>query len=234
MAKRGKKYRKVAEKVVRDKKYNVDEAIATLKQTKITKYDETINVSIRLGVDPKKSDQMVRGAITLPHGVGKTVKVLVIAKGDKEKEAKDAGADFVGSEDMIEKIQKGWLEFDKMVATPDVMGLVGRLGKILGPRGLMPNPKVGTVSFDVAKMVKEIKSGRIEFKVEKAGIVQAPIGKISFDENKIKDNFLALMEAIQKAKPSSSKGTYMKSVTISSCAGPGIKINPIEIEAALR
>ena len=234
MSKRGKKYTAVLAKVDRNKKYNLDEAFAALKETKITKYDETVNVSVRLGVDPKKSDQMVRGAITLPHGVGKNVKVLVIAKGDKETEAREAGADFVGSEDMIEKIQKGWLDFDKMIATPDVMGLVGRLGKILGPRGLMPNPKVGTVSFDVAKMVKEIKAGRVEFKVEKAGIVQAPIGKISFEPAKLKENFLAIMEAIQKAKPASSKGTYMKSVTVSSCAGPGIKINQLDIETALR
>ena len=234
MPKQGKKYLAALAKVDRNKKYSVDEAISVLKQTKYAKYDETVNVAIRLGVDPKKSEQMVRGAIGLPHGTGKTVKVLAIVKGDKAKEAMDAGADFVGGEDMIEKIQKGWMEFDKIVATPDVMSLVGKLGKILGPRGLMPNPKVGTVSFEVANMVKEIKSGRIEFRVEKAGIVHALIGKISFDDSKLKDNFITLMEAIQKAKPPSSKGTYVKSITISSSKGPGIRINPLEVEAALR
>lgn len=234
MPKKGKKYLAVLTKVDRKKKYSVDEAFKVLKETKYANYDETVNVAVRLGIDPKKSDQMVRGAVALPHGVGKKVRVLVITKGEKEKEAQEAGADFIGAEDVIEKIQKGWLDFDKVVATPDIMGLVGRLGKILGPRGLMPNPKVGTVSFDVANMVREIKSGRIEFKVEKAGIVHAQVGRLSFDENKLRENFIALMEAIQKAKPSSSKGTYFRSVVVSSSAGPGIKINPVEIETTLR
>lgn len=234
MRKKGKKYNAVLAKVDRMKKYTVEEAIKALKETKYAKYDETVNVAVRLGVDPKKSDQMVRGAIALPNGVGKKIRVLVITKGEKEKEALDAGADFVGGEDMIEKIQKGWLDFDSVVATPDVMGLVGKLGKILGPRGLMPNPKVGTVSFDIAKVVKEMKAGRVEFKIEKAGIVHAPIGKISFEEGKLKENFMALMEAVLRAKPASSKGAYLKSVVLSSSKGPGIKVSPLDVEAVLR
>jgi len=230
----GKKYNGVFSKVDRTKQYSIDEALTVLKQTKTAKYDETVNIAVRLGVDPKKSDQMVRGAVPLPNGTGKSIKVLAIVKGDKEKEAKDAGADYVGSEDVVEKIQKGWLDFDKVVATPDVMSLVGKLGKILGPRGLMPNPKVGTVSFDVANMVKELKAGKVDFKIEKAGIIHTVIGKISFEDKKLKENFLTIMEAIWKAKPASSKGTYVKSITVSSCAGPGIKINPVEVETALR
>ncbi len=234
MSKRGKKYKSVAEKIEREKRYSVDEAIELLKQTKTAKYDETVNIAVRLGVDPKKADQMVRGAVALPNGIGKTIKVLAITKGEKEQEAKDAGADWVGSDEYIEKIQGGWMEFDKMVATPDVMSSVAKLGKLLGPRGLMPNPKVGTVSFEVANMIKEIKAGRVEFKVEKAGILQGIIGKMSFEKDKLKENFLSFMDAVLKAKPSTSKGTYVKGISISSCAGPGIKVNPVDVETAIR
>lgn len=233
MAKQGKKYKEASSKVDREKNYQVAEAITLLKSTKYAKYDETANVAVRLGVDPRQSDQMVRGAVALPNGIGKKIKVLVLTKGEKEKEAKDAGADYVGLDEFVEKIQKGWFDFDKIVATPDVMSVVSKLGKILGPRGLMPNPKVGTVSMDVAAMVKQIKAGRIEFKVEKAGIVHGVFGKLSFEEGKLKENFLSFMEAVQKARPSSSKGTYIKSVTIASSKGPGIKVNPVDIETSL-
>src|SRR3954465_15559309 len=210
----GKKFRKAAELVDREKKYSVEEAFQILPKLKISeKFDETVDFAIRLGVDPKHADQMVRGAATLPHGAGKTTRVVVFAKGDKAKEATEAGADAVGAEDLVEKITKeNWLEFDSAVATPDLMGLVGRLGRVLGPRGLMPNPKVGTVTFDVGKAVRELKGGRVEFKAEKAGVVHARIGKISFGTDKLRDNCWALLELIQKLKPSSSKGAYMRSI----------------------
>lgn len=220
-----KKYKKSLSLIDQQKKYSVDEAFTILDKMEKAKFDETVDVAIRLGVDPKQSDQMVRGAISLPHGLGKTVRVIVFAKGEKEKEARDAGANEVGSDDLIAKIQGGWLDFDKAIATPDMMGVVSKIGKVLGPRGLMPNPKLGTVTFDVAKAVKEAKAGRAEFKVEKAGIIQAPIGKRSFGSSKLKENFMTLFEAVVKAKPSSSKGTYIRSVSVSSVTSPGIRLN---------
>jgi large subunit ribosomal protein L1 len=198
------------------------------------KFDETVDASIRLGVDPKHADQMVRGSVALPHGLGKAVRVLVFAKGEKEKEAQEAGADFVGSDDLMEKIKGGWLDFDRVVATPDMMGSVGKLGKVLGPRGLMPNPKVGTVTFDVGKVVKELKAGKVEFRVEKAGIVHSPFGKVSFGADKLYDNFMALIETIIKLKPASSKGTYLKTISLSTTMGPGVKVDPLDIRNILK
>ena len=221
----GKKIKSAREKIEEDKTYTIEDALNHVKEAAYAKFDETIDLAVNLGIDPRKSDQMVRGTVVLPHGIGKTVRVLVFAKGEKEKEARDAGADFVGAEDIVEKITKGWLDFDKAVATPDVMSLVGRLGKVLGPRGLMPNPKLGTVTFDIAKAVKEIKAGKIEYKAEKAGIVHVPIGKCSFDTNKLLDNAKAVIESIEKAKPSASKGKYLKKISISSTMGPGIPID---------
>jgi len=229
----GKKYRAAAEKVNREKKYSVEEAFSLLPKLKISeKYDESVDVAIRLGVDPKHADQMVRGAVNLPHGTGKTMRVVVFAKGDKAKEANEAGADAVGAEDLVDRIQKeNWLEFDSAVSTPDLMGLVGKLGRVLGPRGLMPNPKVGTVTFDVGKAVRELKGGRVEFKAEKAGIVHARIGKISFGSDKLRENAWALLELINKLKPGSSKGTYMKSIAVSTTMSPSIKIDVNEVAA---
>jgi large subunit ribosomal protein L1 len=205
-----------------------------LKETARAKFDESVDMAIRLGVNPKHSDQMVRGTVVLPNGVGKSVKVLVFAKGEKEKEAKDAGADLVGAEDLVERITGGWTDFDKAIATPDMMGTVGKLGKILGPRGLMPNPKVGTVTFDVGRAVKELKAGRVEFKVEKTGIIHATVGKISFDPDRLKENVMALMDVIVRAKPASSKGTYLKSIAISTTMGPGIKLDPNELRGVAK
>ena len=229
----GKKYRKASEMVSREKKYSVEEAFALLPKLKISeKFDESVDLAIRLGVDPKHADQMVRGAVNLPHGTGKTVRVVVFAKGDKAKEAQEAGADAVGAEDLVDKIQKeNWLEFDSAVATPDLMGLVGRLGRVLGPRGLMPNPKVGTVTFDVGKATRELKGGRVEFKAEKAGVVHARIGKISFGSDKLRENAWALLELIQKLKPSSAKGAYMRSVAVSTTMSPSIRIDVNEVQA---
>jgi large subunit ribosomal protein L1 len=227
----GKKFKAAAALVDKTKSYGIDEAVGLAKKTARTKFDETVDLAVNLGVDPKQADQMVRGTVVLPHGTGKKVKILVFAKGEKEKEARDAGADYVGSEDLAEKIQKeGWTDFDTVVATPDIMGLVGRLGKVLGPRGLMPNPKTGTVTFDVARAIKEIRAGKVEYRVEKAGIVHVPVGKVSFDENKLADNAKAVLESILKAKPSSSKGKYLKNVTISTTMGPGIKMDTAAIE----
>jgi len=229
----GKKFRKAAELVNREKKYSVEEAFSILPKLKISeKFDETVDVAIRLGVDPKHADQMVRGAVSLPHGTGKTARVVVFAKGDKAKEAQEAGADVVGAEDLVKKItDENWTDFDSAVATPDLMGLVGRLGRVLGPRGLMPNPKVGTVTFDVSKAVRELKGGRVEFKAEKAGVVHARIGKISFGGEKLRDNAWALLELIQKLKPSTSKGNYMRSIAVSTTMSPSIKIDVNEIQA---
>jgi large subunit ribosomal protein L1 len=229
----GKKYRKAAELVNREKKYSVEEAFSILPKLKISeKFDESVDVAIRLGVDPKHADQMVRGAVSLPHGTGKTARVVVFAKGDKAKEAQEAGADVVGAEDLVKKItDENWTEFDSAVATPDLMGLVGRLGRVLGPRGLMPNPKVGTVTFDVGKAVRELKGGRIEFKAEKSGIVHARIGKISFGGDKLRDNAWTLLELIYKLKPSTSKGVYMKSIAVSTTMSPSIKIDVNEVQA---
>lgn len=221
----GKKIRIAQEKIDIGKNYTLEDAVKHVKEVSYANFDETVDLAINLGIDPRKSDQMVRGTVILPHGIGKEVKVLVFAKGEKEKEAYDAGADFVGVEDLVEKITKGWLDFDKAIATPDLMSIVGRLGKILGPRGLMPNPKLGTVTFDIAKAVKEIKAGKIEYKAEKAGIVHIPLGKCSFDNNKLIDNAKAVIESVIKAKPSASKGKYIKRISISSTMGPGISID---------
>jgi large subunit ribosomal protein L1 len=221
----GKKIKLAKEKIDTDKQYLLEEAIKLVKESSYPKFDETVDLAVNLGVDPRKSDQMVRGTVVLPHGIGKKVRVLVFAKGEKEKEARDAGADYVGAEDLVEKITKGWLDFDKSVATPDVMGLVGKLGKILGPRGLMPNPKLGTVTFDVAKTVKEIKAGKVEYRAEKAGIVHVPIGKVSFDADKLFENAKTIINSIIKAKPATSKGKYLKKLSISSTMGPGIAVD---------
>ena len=226
----GKKYRNSAAKVDRSKKYSLEEACKLLPQTKVAKFDESVDIAVRLGVDPKHADQMVRGAVVLPHGTGKSQRVAVVAKGDKANEARAAGADFVGAEDLVEKIQKeNWTDFDSMVATPDMMGLVGRLGRVLGPKGLMPNPKVGTVTPDVAKAVRELKAGRVEFRVEKAGIVHARIGKASFGADKLKENAQIMVETLLRAKPSSAKGTYMKSVTLSTTMGPGNRVDTLPL-----
>lgn len=234
MAKRGKRYLESIKKIDRTARYDLDAGIKLLKETKPAKFDESVDIAIRLGVNPKHADQMVRGTVVLPHGIGKPVKVLVFAKGEKEKEAKEAGADYVGAEDLVEKISSGWTDFDKAIATPDMMGMVGKLGKILGPRGLMPNPKVGTVTFDVAKAVKELKAGKVEFRVDKTGIVHTAVGKISFDEDKLKENILALMDVIIRSKPPSSKGTYLKSIAISTTMGPGIKLDPNALRGAIK
>ncbi len=202
--------------------------------TPYAKFDEGVDLAIRLGVDPKKPDQMVRGTVILPNGIGKKVRVLVFAKGQKEKEAQDAGADYVGAEDLMEKIGQGWLDFDKAIATPDMMGTVSKLGKILGPRGLMPNPKVGTVTFDVGKAVKEIKAGKVEFRVEKAGIVHVPVGKASFGFDRLLENVKALLEVILRVKPPTSKGVYLRSITLSSTMGPGVKIDPLNVRNVLK
>ena len=225
MPKHGKRYLESRKTVNREAKYSIDEALDLLKGTAKAKFDETIEVAMRLGVDPKYPDQQVRGSVVLPHGTGKSVRVVVFAKGEKAKEAQEAGADLVGSDELVAKVQGGWLDFDKAVATPDMMGAVGKIGKILGPRGLMPNPKVGTVTFDVGKAVRDLKGGKVEFKVEKSGTLHAGIGKASFGTEKIRENFMAFFEAINKAKPSAAKGTYIKTLAISSTMGPGIKIN---------
>ena len=217
---------KVDEIVDRAKKFSVDEAVSLVKKAKFAKFDETVDIAIRLGVNPKHADQMVRGAIVLPHGTGQTVRVLVFAKGEKEREAREAGADFSGSDDMVAKVSEGFMDFDRVIATPDMMGAVGKLGRILGPRGLMPNPKVGTVTFDVGNAVKEAKGGKIEYRVEKAGIVHARIGKSSFTEQALAENATALIGALVKQKPSTAKGTYLRSITVSSTMGPGVKIDP--------
>ena len=227
----GRKRKEALEKVDRQKLFTVDEACSLLIPSSFAKFDETVDVAVRLGVNPRHADQMVRGAIVLPHGIGKSKRVLVFAKGEKAAEAEAAGADLVGSDDMVKKVQEGFMDFDTVVATPDMMGQVGRLGRVLGPRGLMPNPKVGTVTMDVTKAVKEAKAGKIEFRVEKAGIVHAPVGKKSFESTKLADNVRSLLGALIKAKPSTAKGTYVKSVTLSTTMGPGIKVDPNSIEA---
>jgi large subunit ribosomal protein L1 len=233
----GKKYRAAAQKVDRRKRYTVDEGLQVLKETvavRSPKFDQTVDVALNLGVDPKHADQMVRGAVVLPHGTGKSKRVAVFAKGEKQKEAEEAGADVVGAEDLGKRIEEGWMEFDTVIATPDMMGVVGRLGKVLGPRGLMPNPKVGTVTMDVARAVKDAKGGKIEFRVEKAGIVHAPLGKASFGVDKLRDNFYALADLVMKLKPASAKGVYLKGIALSTTMGPGIKIDPTEVVARHR
>lgn len=234
MPKEGKSFLKAKEQVESEKKYVLKEALELIVSTSRAKFDETVDVAIRLGVNPRHADQMIRGSVGLPNGLGKSVRVLVFAKGDKEKEALDAGADIVGSDDIIEKIKEGWFEFDRVVATPDIMGNVGKLGKLLGPRGLMPNPKVGTVTFDVGRVVKELKAGKIEFRVEKAGIVHSSVGKVSFGADKLLENILTLAETIVKLKPASSKGTYLKNISISTTMGPGVKVDSLNVRNLLR
>jgi large subunit ribosomal protein L1 len=234
MPKRGKKYIEVNKKVDRLKKYTFKEAIELAIDSSYVKFDASVDISVRLGVDPRHADQMVRGTVSLPHGIGKSTRVVVFAKGEKEKEATEAGADFVGAEDLSEKIQNGWLEFDKAVATPDMMGIAGKLGRILGPRGMMPNAKLGTVTFDVAKAIIELKAGKIEFKVDKTGIIHASIGRVSFGTDKLLQNTTFFLDTILRLKPPSSKGTYLKSITISTSMGPGIKLDTINIRDLLR
>lgn len=229
--KAGKRRKEPLSKVERGRLYGLEDACSLVKEASFAKFDESVDLAVRLGVNPKHADQMVRGATVLPHGTGKTVRVLVFAKGEKAIEAEAAGADFVGADDMVAKVQEGWLDFDTVVATPDMMGQVGRLGRILGPRGLMPNPKVGTVTFDVKKAVSETKAGKVEFRVERAGIVHAPVGKRSFESDKLHANAKTLLDALLRAKPASAKGTYLRSVTLSSTMGPAIRIDPSTIEA---
>lgn len=231
MKKRGKAYQAALTKVDRGQRYLLEEALHLARQAVRAKFDETVEMAVRLGVDPRQADQNVRGTVTLPHGMGKAVRVLAFAKGEKEKEAQEAGADFVGGEDLVKKITDGWLDFDKAVATPDMMGAVGRIGKILGPRGLMPNPKTGTVSLEIGKAVKEIKAGKLEFRVDKAGIIHVPIGKASFEDEKLIDNARAVLNSILRAKPASAKGNYIRGVTVSTTMGPGIKIDLSQVRA---
>ncbi len=233
MAVKGKKYRESVQKIDKLKRYTFEEAIQLSIDCVYAKFNESLDLAIKLGVDPRHADQMVRGTVALPNGVGKEVRVAVFAKGEKEKEAMDAGADYAGSEDLLEKIQGGWLEFDKAIATPDMMGSVGKLGRVLGPRGLMPNAKLGTVTFDVARAVTEIKAGKIDFKVDKTGIVHASVGKIGFGLEKLVENVASFVETIQRLKPPASKGTYYRSIAVSSTMGPGIKVDPIYVKDML-
>ncbi|RKD22752.1 50S ribosomal protein L1 [Ammoniphilus oxalaticus] len=231
MAKRGKKYQEAIKTIDREQTYDAKEALELVKGSATAKFDETVEVAVRLGIDVKKADQQLRGAVVLPHGTGNTQRVLVFAKGEKAKEAENAGADFVGDEDMINKISQGWLDFDVVVATPDMMGQVGRLGRVLGPKGLMPNPKTGTVTFEVEKAVEEIKAGKIEFRTDKAGNIHAPIGKASFDVDKLYENLEMVLDTLQKAKPAASRGTYMRNVAVSSTMGPGVKVDVSSVAA---
>lgn len=227
----GKKYQEARNKIDRDKRYTIEEACKLVTECAPAKFDESIEVAARMGVNPKHADQMIRASVSLPHGTGKTVRIAVFAKGDKANLATEAGADVVGAEDLVEKIQGGWLDFDVTVATPDMMGLVGRLGRVLGPRGLMPNPKVGTVTMDVAKAVNELKAGKIEFRTEKTGIVHAPLGKVSFGSDKIEENLKVFLETLHRLKPATAKGKYFKSVSISSTMGPGIRLDTSDVQA---
>ncbi|AVX21820.1 LSU ribosomal protein L1P [Carboxydocella sporoproducens DSM 16521] len=229
MAKHGKKYLEAAKQVDKTKLYDPQEALELVQKLASARFDESVEVAVKLGVDPRHADQQVRGAVVLPHGTGKTARVVVFAKGEKAKEAEAAGADVVGAEDLIARIEGGWLDFDTAVATPDMMGAVGKLGRILGPKGLMPNPKTGTVTFDVAKAVKDIKAGKVEYRVDKGANIHAPIGKVSFGTEKLLDNFYTLLDALLKAKPAAAKGTYIKGVAVSSTMGPGIKVNPLKV-----
>jgi large subunit ribosomal protein L1 len=231
----GKKYAAARNLVDRTKRYDLSEALALVKKIHPATFDETVEIAVRLGVDPRHADQMVRGSVVMPHGIGKVARVLVFAKGEKEKEALEAGADHVGAEDVVAKIQQeGWLEFDRAVATPDMMSLVGRLGRLLGPRGLMPNPKSGTVTFEVGRVVREIKAGKVEFRVDKAGIIHAPVGKVSFPDEALVENARALIEALIRIKPASSKGQYIRGIAVSSTMGPGLKVDPTQAAATLR
>ncbi len=234
MAKHGKRYREAAAQVDRNRRYPFSEAVELALQTASSKFDETLDTAVALGVNPRHADQMVRGAVVLPHGLGKTVRVLVFAKGEKEKEALEAGADYAGAEDLIERIKGGWLDFDKAVATPDIMGQVGKIGKILGPRGLMPNVKVGTVTFEVAKAVNELKGGKVEFRVDRAGVVHAPVGKASFGAEKLLQNLASLMDALVRLKPATAKGAYMKGIYVSTTMGPGIPVDSSDVKNLLR
>lgn len=234
MPKRGKKYLEALKRVDRLQRYSLDEAVELVPKVSYSKFDDTVDLAVRLGVNPRHADQMIRSSVVLPHGTGKTVRVLVFAKGEKAQEARDAGADFVGAEDLAEKIQKeNWVDFDKAIATPDMMRVVGKIGRILGTRGLMPNPKVGTVTFDVERTVKELKGGRIEFRVEKAGIIYVPVGKVSFGPKKIRENILAVIDILQKLRPATAKGTYFKGITISPTMGPGLKLDVAGVLAEL-
>jgi large subunit ribosomal protein L1 len=233
MTRRGKRYTNSSHKLDRLKRYSFQEAVGLALDCAYAKFDESVELAVKLGVDPRHADQMVRGTVVLPHGVGRKVRVAVFAKGEKEKEALEAGADYVGSDDLVEKIQKGWLEFDKAIATPDMMSSVGKLGRILGPRGMMPNAKLGTVTFDVARAVEEIKAGKIDFKAEKAGIVHAPMGKVSFGVGKLLENIAAFMDTVLRLKPPASKGTYLRSIGISTSMGPGIKVDPAYVKDLL-
>ncbi|MGI6672955.1 MAG: 50S ribosomal protein L1 [Limnochordia bacterium] len=232
MAKRGKRYQEVAKLVDRQKFYSPAEAIALVKKCATAKFDETVEVAFKLGVDPRHADQQVRGTVVLPNGTGRTVRVLVFAKGEKAEEARQAGADFVGAEDLVEKIQGGWTDFDVAIATPDMMGMVGKLGRILGPRGLMPNPRTGTVTMDVAKAVQDSKAGKVEFRVNKEAGMHVPIGKVSFSDQQLYENFVALMDAVVKARPAAAKGTFIRKVHLSSTMGPGVRLNPQEAATA--
>lgn len=234
MAKRGKRYQEALKLVDGDQLYTIDEAVELVKKCATAKFDETVEVALKLGVDPRYADQQVRGTVTLPHGTGKDVRVLVFAKGEKAKEAEAAGADFVGAEDLAEKIESGWVDFDVAIATPDMMGVVGKLGRILGPRGLMPNPRTGTVTFEIETTVKEVKAGKVEFRVNKEAGVHVGIGKVSFTEEMLKDNLVAVLQAIIRAKPSAAKGTYLRKAAIASTMGPGIRLNTTEITQNIR
>ena len=230
----GKKQKEAKAKVDRTQVYSLEDAIGLVKDSAWAKFDETVDVVVKLGVDPRKADQMVRGAVVLPNGLGKDVRVLVFAKGEKAQEAQDAGADFVGADDLVARIQEGWFDFDTAIATPDMMGTVGKIGRLLGPRGLMPNPKVGTVTMDVGRAVSEAKSGKVEYRVEKAGIIHAPVGKVSFDAQKLHENIVSLVDALVKAKPSTSKGTYLRKICLSSTMGPGINIDVPAVQALVK
>ena len=231
MKRRGKTYRAMLAKVDRIQRYSLEEGLRLVHGTARAKFDETLEIAVRLGVDPRQADQNIRGTVVLPHGMGKSVRVLAFAKGEKEREAQEAGADIVGAEDLIKKISEGWLDFDKTVATPDMMGAVGRIGKILGPRGLMPNPKTGTVTMDIGKAVKEIKAGKLEFRVDKAGIIHVPVGKVSFGPEKLLDNARVVLSSILRAKPASARGNYILGVTLSTTMGPGVKIDLSQVRA---
>lgn len=233
MRKHSKKFTDIKANIDAEKRHEFDEAIKAALESAYVRFDETVDIAVRLGVDPRHADQMVRGSVVLPHGLGKEVKVLVFAKGEKEKEAADAGADFVGNDDLVEKIKGGWYGFDKAVATPDVMGTVGKIGKILGPRGLMPNAKTGTVTFDVARAVNDLKAGKVDFRVDKNGILHAPMGKVSFGPEKIRDNIKVFVETVTRLKPAASKGTYLRSVSVSTTMGPGFKIDPVYVKDLL-
>ncbi|WP_305043423.1 50S ribosomal protein L1 [Geoalkalibacter sp.] len=230
----GKKLKEAKARIDRTQVYGLDEALRLVKETAWAKFDETVDVAVKLGVDPRKADQMVRGAVVLPNGLGKDVRVLVFAKGEKAQEARDAGADHVGAEDLVAKIQEGWYDFDTAIATPDMMGLVGKIGRLLGPRGLMPNPKVGTVTLDVGRAVRESKSGKVEYRVEKAGIIHAPVGKVSFDVEKLSENLISLVDALVKAKPATSKGAYLRKISVSSTMGPGVNVDVPAVQALVK